>query len=87
MDREILSKVIKLVAKYADCSPAELSANTRLSETGIESIGVAELIFDLESEYDIHIEDTDEIQNRFNLGTIGDIVKMIMSKALEPVDD
>jgi acyl carrier protein len=87
MDREILGKVIKLVAKYADCSPAELSANTRLSETGIESIGVAELIFDLESEYDIHIEDTDEIQNRFNLGTIGDIVKMIMSKALEPVDD
>lgn len=86
MDNKILSNVIELVAKYADCSPTELSADTLLSETGIESIGVAELIFDLESEYDIQIEDTNEIQDRFNLGTIGDIVKMIMSKALGPVD-
>ncbi len=87
METAILNKVIQLVAKYADCSPTELSANTRLSETGIESIGVAELIFDLESEYDIHIEDTNEIQNRFDLGTIGDIVKMIMSKTLESVNE
>lgn len=86
MDKKILSNVIELVAKYADCSASALSADTLLSETGIESIGVAELIFDLESEYDIQIEDTNEIQDRFNLGTIGDIVKMIMSKALGPVD-
>ncbi len=77
MSESTEQKVIELVAKHSETDAAQISADTNLTDTGIESVGVAELIFDLEEHFDITIEDTDDIQNRFNLGTIADIVKLI----------
>ncbi|WP_164513289.1 acyl carrier protein [Thiosocius teredinicola] len=77
MSESTEQKVIELVAKHSETDVAQISADTNLTDTGIESVGVAELIFDLEEYFDITIEDTDDIQNRFNLGTIADIVKLI----------
>ncbi len=77
MSESTEQKVIELVAKHSETDVVQISADTNLTDTGIESVGVAELIFDLEEYFDITIEDTDDIQNRFNLGTIADIVKLI----------
>ena len=77
MNDSVEHKVIELVAKYSECPIEKITAETNLTDTGIESVGAAELIFDLEEHFDITIEDTDDMHNRFNLGTIADIVTLI----------
>ncbi len=83
METEIKNTVIELISRYSDCPVSELTTDVALSDTGIESVGVAELIFDLEDRFDITIEDSDDIQSRFNLGTVQDVINLVSSLATE----
>ncbi|MFT7561629.1 MAG: acyl carrier protein [Flavobacteriales bacterium] len=83
MDNVVEQKVMELVSKYSDFPLDQLSSDVALSDTGIESIGVAELIFDLEDIFSISIEDTNDIQSRFDLGTIADLTGLVESLRTE----
>ena len=77
MTNSVQEKIIELVAKYSECPIEDIKLNTKLLDTGIDSVGVAELIFEFEEYFDISIEDAEDIQNRFDLGTIEDVTQLV----------
>jgi len=80
---EIESKLIEFIANHAEVSPASLNASMLIKNTGIDSIGIAELMFDIEEYYNIELDSAQELQDRFELGTISDLANQLAGK-LEP---
>ena len=74
MADSIEKKVMDVISKYSDVSRDSLSLSTTLEDSGLDSMGVVETLFDLEDFFAVTMPDSDDIQDRFNLGTIGDIV-------------
>ncbi|MCB1737902.1 MAG: acyl carrier protein [Gammaproteobacteria bacterium] len=61
-----------------------MDAGTVLSEAGIDSLALVEIIFDLEEKFDITIPNPDEIEGMdtaFN--TAGDVVKAVQTLLAE----
>jgi len=77
MSLEIEQKLIELIAKHAEVKPEKLSAEMLISDTGIDSLGSAELSFDIEEHYDITLDNTDALNERFQLGTIRELAKKL----------
>ena len=75
--RSIQNTLITLIARNAQVEPDSLTADTLITETGLDSMGVVELIFDIEETFDIALQDTDDIQSRLQLGTIADMTLLL----------
>lgn len=73
MSSEIEQKLIEFISVHAEVKPETLNAEMLISDTGIDSLGTAELIFDLEDHYDITLDNTDALSERFKLGTIKEL--------------
>lgn len=74
---QIQDKLITLIAECTEKSADNITPNTRIQDTGIDSLGMAELIFQIEDFYKIIIEDSDDVQKRFDLGTVNDVANTI----------
>jgi len=72
-----IQHVLELVAKHAECDPATLDINQPIQSSGIDSLGVAELLFDLEDQYDVSIASSSDIQSRFDVGTVAELANYI----------
>ena len=67
-------KICELLAEKFDVDVSTLSENTSIKEDlKADSLDIVELMMDLEDNYDINIEDEEEMKMK----TIGDIVKYI----------
>jgi len=62
-------KVIQIIANALKCDSSLLTIDTRLSDHGIDSLKVINIIFELEEEFDIELDGNIE-----NVETIGDII-------------
>jgi len=80
---EIENQLIEFIAGHAEVSPSSLNAAMLIKNTGIDSIGIAELMFDIEEHYNIELDNAQELQDRFELGTISDLASQLAEK-LEP---
>lgn len=80
MSAEIEQVLIKMIAGHAEVKPETLKASMLVKETGIDSLDIADLMFDLEEHYDIILDDAAELQERFELGTIKDLAKKLEQK-------
>ena len=67
----IQEKIIEMLAEKVDCDPAEISEETAFADLGIDSLDVAELVMNLEDEFDIEME-MDQ-----SLTTVGAVVARI----------
>ncbi len=77
MPDTIQAVLLELVAKRAEKSIDEISLGARLEDIGIDSLGMAELIFDIEDQFNITIHDSDDIQGRFDFGTLNDVAQRL----------
>ena len=77
MSDTIQAVLLGLVAKRAEKSIDDISPDARLEDIGIDSLGMAELIFDIEDQFNVTIHDSDDIENRFDFGTIDDVAKRL----------
>ncbi len=77
MSSEIEKTLIEMIAKHAEVKPESLNAGMPVKETGIDSLGTAELMFDIEEHYNIVLDNASELQERFELGTIKDLAKRL----------
>jgi len=77
MSDNIKAVLLELVAQRAEKSIDDISPDARLDDIGIDSLGVAELIFDIEDRFNITIPDSEDIQSRFDLGTIDDVTQQL----------
>ncbi len=73
----MLEDIKKILVETANVDGSKVTEEATLhDDLGIDSLDSVEIVLELESAYDIKIED-EEIQN---LKTVGDIMKLVESK-------
>lgn len=76
-----LSEKIKtIVSEYTEQGLEHLSGQESLTDIGIDSLALVEIIFDIEEAFDITIPNEAELANgEFELNNIDDLVKVVNS--------
>lgn len=73
-----LDKVRDILAAKAEVPPAALQPDTRLEDLGIDSLGMTEVLFELEEAFDIVIPDSEESADRFGgLATVAGVATLV----------
>ena len=67
----ILDKIKELLAEKADIDTETVTAETKFSDLGIDSLDIVELLMNIEDEFGVSIE-PDE-----SLATVGDLIAKI----------
>lgn len=66
------ARIIAMLVKDFQVDPERLSPDARLEDIGIDSIGVAELLFSIEDEFHLKLPDVP-----LDLATFGDVVRYV----------
>ena len=66
------AQLIAMLVKDFKVDPVRLSPDARLEDIGIDSIGVAELLFNIEDEFHLKLPDVP-----LDLTTFGDVVRYV----------
>lgn len=76
MADQLTDEIIDRVKKHADPGVGEITLQTELTELGIHSLELTEIIFDLEEAYGIEIEmNTAEVWS--SLKSVGDMIEAV----------
>lgn len=73
MDAELTNKVVAIVASVKQVSPDAVPLDASFDELGIDSLDRINILFDLESEFDIDIPD----EEPRSIQTIGAIIERL----------
>lgn len=76
MSQSTFTRIADYIAKQTGKDPASITAETSLEEAGIDSFDFIELVFQVEEEFDIHI-DHNQNDVAARLKTVGDIAGLI----------
>lgn len=76
MNDELAATIIGKIKAHASPDAGEITAGTDLTELGIHSLELTEIIFDLEDEFGIEIE-MSTVDAWSNLSNVGDIVEAV----------
>ena len=75
-------KIIGMIRSKSEAEAEEIRLDTPLADLAIHSLEMAEIIFDIEDEYDVEIDmNTADIWNQ--LETVGDIVVAVRNLVAE----
>ena len=66
------AQIIAMLVKDFKVEPVRLSPDARLEDSGIDSLGVAELLFNIEDEFHLKLPDVP-----LDLTTFGDVVRYV----------
>ncbi|MBZ0258123.1 acyl carrier protein [bacterium] len=80
MDDTTIYKIKEILSKHTKMAIANMPDDLLLENTAIDSLGMMEVMFDFEDEFNIEIPEPETIEERNNLfRTIGDVVGHIES--------
>jgi nodulation protein F len=75
-------KIIGMIRSKSEAGAEEIKLDTPLADLAIHSLEMAEIIFDIEDEYDVEIDmNTADVWNQ--LETVGDIVVAVRNLVAE----
>ena len=57
----VTEKLIALIAEKLDIDPTEITADSKLTELGMDSLDIAELLMDIEDNFGVQIEVSPEL--------------------------
>jgi acyl carrier protein len=75
-DISIAERLLFLASRRSGIESLDIASETPLQELGIDSLGFAELMFDIDDEFGIEITDEDMLQIKL----VGELVTHIESK-------
>ena len=82
MNDGLEEKIIGMIRSKSEAGAEEIRLDTPLADLAIHSLEMAEIIFDIEDEYDVEIDmNTADIWNQ--LETVGDIVVAVRNLVAE----
>lgn len=70
----VTEKITSLLVEKLECDASKISSETVLTDLGIDSLDITELVMDLEEEFNVEIELSD------NIKTIADLAGAIDEK-------
>jgi nodulation protein F len=76
MADKLADEIIEKIKAHADPERGEITLETELTELGIHSLELTEIVFDLEEAYGIEIE-MNTVEAWDNLKNVGDIVTAV----------
>lgn len=80
MNHSTNSRIKEILSKHTKMLPEDMPNDLPLENTEIDSLGMMEVMFDLEDAFDIEIPEPETIEERENqFRTVGDVVKHIES--------
>jgi acyl carrier protein len=72
----MLDRILSVVEKYIDNKSAKLENNSNILDYGIDSLGVINMVMELENIFGVHFEDEEIVSFR----TPEDLEKIILNK-------
>ena len=76
----IATRVLEVLSKQLRKKPEQLTLETTLESLGIDSLGMVEVIFGLEEEFNISIPESRDIEQRSKgFATVADVIKLVES--------
>lgn len=77
----VAQRTFEIIARKAGVDVAAVQADTPLDALGIDSLGMAELAFEIEEAFDIEIPDTAAAADRFlQISTAGAAVELVIDQ-------
>ena len=75
-DPAIAAKVIEIIAEQAMRAPSEVTAEDRMEDLGIDSLGVVECIFQIEENFDVQVpfNANNPEESTFDISTVGSVI-------------
>lgn len=58
----IFEKLAEMIANKLDCDIADITTETKLTDLGMDSLDIAELLMDISDEFGVEIEVSPDIQ-------------------------
>ncbi|WP_038130947.1 acyl carrier protein [Thioclava indica] len=79
MRSQVHDQVLSIIAREAHREPADLRADMTLEELGLDSLGLVEVIFAIEEQFDISVpfNANDMAQAQFDISSVGAIVRAV----------
>jgi len=83
----IRKRVIAILARQAVVDPARVRSAMTMDELGLDSLGLVEVIFAIEEEFDISVpfNANDPAEGGFDTATVGTIIAAVEKLAAERV--
>jgi acyl carrier protein len=79
MNTDIATKVIKIIAQHANLKEDHLTIGSRLTDLGIDSLGLVEIIFEIEESFGVCVpfNMNDPQRSDFDVSTVAAIVASV----------
>lgn len=79
MSDDVTRKVIAIIAQHARLEPERLTPDSTLAALGIDSLGIVEMMFDIEEAFDISVpyNANEAARSDFDISTVAKIVEAV----------
>ena len=79
MDETIARRVVEILAEQAGFDIEEVTREATLEDLGIDSLGVVEVIFAIEEQYDIEVpfNANDPTAGDFDISSVGSVIAAV----------
>jgi acyl carrier protein len=74
---DVAGETIQIIAKHAANKERPVQLSDRLTDLGVESLDIIEMVMELEEKFDIHIPFNANDTEMKDFQTVGDIVRAI----------
>lgn len=77
-------KLFKILAEVAKVKPEQIAPDVELKALGLESVDIAEIMFEIEDKFLIEFPEESDITKRFDgLKTVGDLLNIVNTLVAE----
>ncbi len=85
MTDEVTEKIVRIIADQAMVEPGQIKPETTLDDLGLDSLGLVEVVFSIEEEFDISVpynanEPNDSEFDISNVAAISAAVKQLIAE-------
>ena len=79
MSDEFIQRIVKLIAKAQKVPPDTITLDSRFDELNIDSMDAVEILFELETEFDVIIPD-DQMRSMQTVREVAESVEKLMAE-------
>ena len=76
---QVAEGIRNIIANQLKLAPNEVTEESNLAALGIESLDLLEIVFEIETQFDIHVPYNANEADKLALATVGDVVRTVQA--------
>jgi acyl carrier protein len=76
---QVAEGIRNIIANQLKLAPNEVTDESNLASLGIESLDLLEIVFEIETQFDIHVPYNANEADKLALATVGDVVRTVQA--------